>query len=127
MSNAALQWTKFREEVAQHKRVFTFEEGGDWLVFPVNGQGVMPFWSTRSRAERVRKYHPSKFEGFEILEIGLDHFLNKVLTGMDKDGFHVGVNWAGKRMIGYDILPTEVAESLRAMLDLYSKRNSADS
>ncbi|MCB9896188.1 MAG: DUF2750 domain-containing protein [Planctomycetes bacterium] len=126
MSNAGLQWTKFREEVAASKVLYTFADRGDWLVFPVRGQGVMPFWSSRSRAQRIRDYHPDNFKGWEIIEIKLDHFLGKVLPGMKKDGLHVGSNWAGKRMVGYDHPPDEVADALQAMLQLLADKPSKE-
>ena len=73
----------------------------------------MPFWSLRSRAERVAEQVPA-FAGFEVVEIALDAFLDRWLPGLEKDELRIGLNWSGGRATGYDLPATEVAERLAA-------------
>lgn len=80
----------------------------------MNREGVraQPFWSSRSRAEKIVGTVPA-YAGFDIVEIPLDTFLDRWLPGLEDDGFRVGVNWSGPRATGYDIEP----RSLRVALD----------
>jgi hypothetical protein len=73
----------------------------------------MPFWSLRSRAERVVTAAPA-YAGFEPTEIPLDVFRSRWLPGLDRDGLRVGINWAGARATGYVMGAREVQESLAA-------------
>lgn len=59
----------------------------------------MPFWSLKSRAEGTIENVPA-LKGFQAFEIDLDQFLNRWLSGLEKDGLNVGVNWSGKRATG---------------------------
>lgn len=73
----------------------------------------MPFWSLRSRAERIVAAVPA-YAGFEPTEIPLDVFRSRWLPGLERDGLRVGINWAGARATGYDVGAGEVEEGLAA-------------
>ena len=73
----------------------------------------MPFWSLRSRAERVVASVPA-YAGFEIVEIDLTGFVERWLPDLAKNGLHVGLNWSGKRATGYDLPANDVLERLSA-------------
>jgi hypothetical protein len=47
-----------------------------------------------------------------VQELALEDFLKFWLTGMDKVGLIVGLNW-DQNGIGYEGLPTEVLEKLK--------------
>ena len=82
---------------------------------PLNGDGqrAMPFWSLRSRAERVVSAVPA-YADFEVVEVSLDDFRTRWLPGLERDGLRVGLNWSGSRATGYDLEPSDVREALRA-------------
>lgn len=101
--------------MAKEGKVFTFTEQGDYLMFPVGEQEVIPFWSSHSRMEAVQKMHP-KYVQFEISEMSLDEFM-KWLPELEKDGIHIGVNWAGKRLIGYDVAAPQLQAGIEYWLN----------
>jgi hypothetical protein len=111
MSIAAAQASKFYEQVVAEGRVFTFADADSFLVFPVHGVDVVPFWSSRSRLRAVRKSHP-KYRAFTEDEIALERFLSDTLTLLEQENIRVGVNWSGKRLVGYDITPTDLRRNL---------------
>lgn len=68
MSVAAAQYDQFKRQAVQEGRVFTFTEAGEYLVFPVSEHEVIPFWSSRSRIEKIQGEHP-KYAGFAIQQL----------------------------------------------------------
>jgi hypothetical protein len=100
----------------------SLEAGEVWGVqdasgFPapetVDGGRAMPFWSKRSRAERVVATVPA-YAGFEVVSIPLDAFRERWLPGLGRDGLLVGLNWSGDRATGYDVEPASVEASFAA-------------
>ena len=73
----------------------------------------MPFWSSRSRVERIIASVPA-YAGFEVDEIGLPAFLESWLPELERDDLLVGVNWSGPRAVGYDMTPGELRRNLEA-------------
>ena len=111
MSIAAAQASAFYEQAAKHGSVFTFLEDGNFLVFSIRGQDVVPFWSSRSRMAKVQAVHP-KYARYAVEEIPLAQFLGETLGLMEAEGIHIGVNWSGKRLVGYDVPVAEVRRNL---------------
>jgi hypothetical protein len=96
-----------------NKTVWTVkDEQGFPTSTNLNGEISMPFWSLKSRAEKVIASAPT-YSFFQPHEIGLEDFLNSWLTGLEKDGLRVGVNWGGNRATGYDLQPSEIAERIK--------------
>ncbi len=108
MSNAATQYAAFCRDVARHKIVWTLRDKGG---FPApqasSGKRAHPFWSSKSRVQRIIKTVPA-YAGFEPFEIRLDDFVARWLSVLEKDDLLVGVNWSGPRAQGYDVRPDEV-------------------
>ncbi len=71
----------------------------------------MPFWSLRSRAEKVVAT-VSAYEEFGMVEVTLAEFTSRWLPALERDGLRVGLNWSGPRATGYDVHPSEVAAAL---------------
>lgn len=113
MSQSASQASAFYREVAEHGRVWTVRDAKGYPA-PSNGGGqrAQPFWSSRSRAERVIASVPA-YGGFAPEEIELAVFLDRWVPGLRKDGIFVGVNWSGAAATGYDLPPDDVANSIR--------------
>ena len=112
MSMSAAHASAFFEEALRAGSVWTVRDGGGYPA-PLNGTGVrsQPFWSLRSRAERVVSAVPA-YGGFEIDEIDLEAFRSRWLPGLQADGVLVGLNWSGESATGYDISAPEVAARL---------------
>ena len=113
MSVSAAHASAFYAEAAEHQRVWGIRDGGGFPA-PLNGDGerAMPFWSLRSRAERVVSTVPA-YAAFEVVEVPLDAFLTRWLPGLERDGLRVGLNWSGSRATGYDMAPPAVLAQLQ--------------
>jgi hypothetical protein len=111
---SAAQAVAFYTEALAHGQVWGVRDANGFPA-PLNGEGVraMPFWSTKSRAERVVAKVPA-FAGFEPVEVPLDQWRADWLTRLERDGFLVGLNWAGDRAQGYDVAPADVLRNLAA-------------
>jgi hypothetical protein len=92
--------------------VWTVEDD-DGIPAPSNAEGIraMPFWSTRSRVEKVIASVPA-YAGFRSRELPLEEFRTRWLDGLERDGLLVGINWSGGRATGYDVQPRDVREWL---------------
>lgn len=114
---SAANSARFFTEVIRGGALWTVRDAaGIPAPMNVDGERAMPFWSLRSRAERVRDVSP-EYHSFEVVSISLDGFRTNWLPGLSRDGLKVGVNWAGVRAIGYELSPEEVEtrlESVRA-------------
>jgi len=111
MTIAAAQASQFYEQVSREAKVFTFTENQCFLVFVVDEKEVVPFWSSRSRVERIQKEH-LKYRKYAIDEISLTDFLKKTLVQLEEESIHVGVNWSGKRLTGYDVSVEDLRQNL---------------
>lgn len=116
MSQAASQAAAFYSEVARAGRVWTIRDA-DGFPAPVGGSGQrsQPFWSSLARVERIVKRVPA-YLGFQAVELSLQEFMARWLTGLEKDGLRVGLNWTGPRATGYDIEPTTVRRVIEVVL-----------
>lgn len=111
MSVAALQYDRFCGELVETRRAYTFTNDGELLVFPVRGKEVVPFWSSRSRLERIVKAH-AKYEKFQISEYSWEEFLSW-LSQLESEGIAVGANWSGPRLTGYDVSVADLRAALK--------------
>jgi hypothetical protein len=114
VSISAAQADAFYSEAIAQRCVWAIRDA-EGFPAPVNGDGLraMPFWSLRSRAERVVSQVPA-YAAFEPVEINLEQWRTDWLTGLDRDGLLVGLNWSGDRATGYDVTPAEVLSALAA-------------
>ena len=81
-----------------------------------SGERAQPFWSSRSRIERVRELN-SNYADFEPVETSWEDFRDKWLPGLHQDGLLVGVNWSGANVTGYDIDPSQARDAIEALLE----------
>jgi uncharacterized DUF497 family protein len=85
---------------------------------PFNSDKVraQPFWSSRSRVERIIESVPA-YSGFVPHSIPWDEFVARWVPGLTKDGILTGVNWSGSRAVGYDIEPIALQRNVEAQID----------
>jgi hypothetical protein len=114
VSTSAAQAADFYTEAVRDGAIWGVRDAGGFPA-PMNGSGerAMPFWSLRSRAERIVEQVPA-FAEFEVVEIPLDAFLDHWLPDLERDDLRVGLNWSGGRATGYDLPAKDVAERLAA-------------
>jgi hypothetical protein len=120
MSVSAAQSDKFKEQVVTEERAFTVRDDGQLLVYRVGSGEAVPFWSSRSRVETIQKRFP-KYRRWQISELSLADFW-RCLHNLERDGIHVGVNWSGQQLTGFDVSVAELRAGLGYWLDKLDKR-----
>lgn len=112
MTTSAAQAAAFFKEVAESNCVSSVRDEGGFPA-PLTAEGVrsMPFWSKRSRAEKVVA-SVAAYSGMTVVEIPLADFLERWLPGLAEDGQLIGINWSGPHATGYDLTPGEVADRI---------------
>lgn len=117
MSQAASQAWAFYREVARERVLWTLRDEGGFPA-PESSEGIRawPFWSSRSRVERIIKNVPA-YSGFEPVNFSWETFRDEIAPDLERDKLHVGVNWSGKRAVGYDIEPASVVQSVEALIE----------
>jgi len=107
MSLSAAQAAAFVSEAKESGSVWAIRDAGGYPA-PMNAEGsrAMPFWSKRSRVEKIINSVPA-YGGFEPEEIVLGRWL-EWLPGLEKDGLEIGLNWYGKRVTGYHLQVQDV-------------------
>lgn len=86
----------FYAEVLCNEQVWTVRDDDGFPAPEADGVRVMPFWSTRNRAEQVIE-GVDAYYGFELVALSLDEWRTRWLPGLRRDGLLVGVNWSGAR------------------------------
>lgn len=116
MSVAAAHAAAFYAEVAESGLVFTIRDEGGFPA-PMVGSGTrsQPFWSKRSRVERIIK-NVAAYQEMYVVEVAREDWFDKWLPGLESDGMLVGVNWSGKGATGYDLSPSDAARNVRALM-----------
>jgi hypothetical protein len=112
MSQSASQASAFYEQVAKDRSVWTIKDANGFPApATLSGARAMPFWSSRSRVERVIETDPA-YRYFEPVNVSWDEFLAKWIPGLEADGLLVGVNWSGPRATGYDLEPDKLVRAV---------------
>lgn len=114
MTTSAAQAAAFYDEALRTGSVWTVSDD-DGCPAPVTSDGTraQPFWSLRSRAERIVANVPA-YAGLCVDEVPLEEFRARWLPGLQDDGLKVGLNWSGARATGYDASPRDVQQNLAA-------------
>ncbi|AOS95857.1 hypothetical protein AUP74_00386 [Microbulbifer aggregans] len=73
---------------------------------------VMPFWSQREFAER---HVDGEWQGYRVVAIDLEEFMDDWLTGMHDDVLLVGINWNAE-LEGIELEPLDLLEQLEQEL-----------
>jgi uncharacterized protein DUF2750 len=110
VSVAAAQAEAFRREVRRDRIVWTVVEEGSFIApHKPDGSRVMPFWSLRSRAQRVIE-NVAAYQGLGLRKFELSEFLDVWLPWLREEKILVGINWSGELAVGYDVRADVVAE-----------------
>jgi Protein of unknown function (DUF2750) len=114
VSTSAAQAAAFYTEALREGSVWTVRDGSGFPApMTPDGRRAQPFWSLRSRAEKVVGT-VAAYRGMVLVELPLDVFRSRWLQGLERDGLRVGLNWSGPRATGYDLEPSEVEVNLAA-------------
>lgn len=82
-----------------------------------SGARSQPFWSKRSRAERIIK-NVTAYDGMYVVEIERDEWISEWLADLEAAGMLVGINWSGGGATGYDLTPADAARNVRALMSI---------
>ncbi|MEU1748649.1 DUF2750 domain-containing protein [Micromonospora arida] len=109
MTVSAAHSAAFRSEAPAAGRVWTLLEDDGSYIAPhkPDGSRAMPFWSLRSRAQRVVEQVPA-YNGLEIVSMPFDQWLRDFVPWLAEQGVLIGVNWSGERATGYDVSPQDM-------------------
>ena len=113
MSSSAAHADAFYDEVLEHEVVWAVRDGDGFPVPETPGGRAMPFWSLRTRAERVVGA-VAAYAGFEVVPVPLEEWRARWLPGLARDGLLVGLNWSGAGATGFDVAPADVERNLAA-------------
>jgi hypothetical protein len=113
VSQSASHAATFYREVARHGAVWTIRDASGFPA-PIgsNGRRAQPFWSSRTRAERIVATVPD-YSSFSVVEISWNDFRDRWIPGLAREGILIGVNWSGPRATGYEVEPSHVLENVR--------------
>ncbi|GAA5524238.1 hypothetical protein Maes01_00792 [Microbulbifer aestuariivivens] len=73
---------------------------------------VMPFWSQREFAEQQVE---GEWQGYQVVAVDLEEFMDDWLTGMHDDVILVGINWNAE-LEGVEMEPLDLLEQLEREL-----------
>ena len=116
MSQAGSQAWAFYRDVAKQRKVWTIRDDAGFPTSTTrDGKTAMPFWSSLSRVKKIISTVPA-YAGFKPYELSWDDFCKAWVPGLTKDGLLVGVNWSGKKAIGYDMEPKRLQDNVEAVI-----------
>ena len=95
--------------------MWTIRDGRGFPAPMTRDGRAQPFWSSRSRAERVIATVPA-YRGFEPVEVPWAAFSSEWVSDLTRDGIRVGLNWSGPRATGYDLTAQEVQRNVEASI-----------
>jgi hypothetical protein len=118
MSNASAQAHQFYREVAKNREVWTVRKG-DVLAKATLRDGktstpfwpTTPFWSTRTRIERVLQSIPV-YAGSEPVRITFDEFTRDWIPRIRQEQGLLGINWSGPSLRGFNLDPDFVLRAI---------------
>jgi hypothetical protein len=117
MGQSASQAHAFYRDVAKNKKVWTIrDEEGFPQPLTATGERAQPFWSTLSRVQKIIKNAPA-YSSFVPVEISWEEFRDEWLPELEEDGVRVGVNWSGKKAVGYDLDVSWVRNAIEALIE----------
>jgi len=114
MSQSGSQATAFFREVARNQVVwFVRDDEGSPAPITSNGKRAAPYWSTLARAQRAAERWG---HGLRPESMSLEQWQSRELPDLARDGFLVGINWPGARLIGWEFTVGEVRNRLAVAL-----------
>lgn len=111
MTTSAAPADAFYREVLEHGTVWTIRDTDGYAAPETPAGRVTPFWSLRSRAERVIAGVPA-YAGFYVVPIPLDAWRTRWLSGLERNGLRAALNWSGEGTSCLVLDPADVERNL---------------
>jgi hypothetical protein len=100
------QAAAFFREIARHRVVwFVRDDLGSPAPMTDSGQRVFPYWSSQARARRAAAVWGN---GLRAESLPLDAWRTAALPDLAADGYLIGINWTGPRLVGWEFTVAEV-------------------
>jgi uncharacterized protein DUF2750 len=114
MSQSGSQAAAFYREIARHRLVwYVTDDVGRPAPMTSSGKRAAPYWSALARARRAAEIWG---QGLRAESMPLCTWQERELPGLAQDGFLVGINWTGGRLVGWDFTVDEVLSRLAVAL-----------
>ncbi|MFF2217324.1 DUF2750 domain-containing protein [Streptomyces antibioticus] len=112
MSQSGSQAAAFFRDVRGSGVVwFVRDDEGIPASLSADGTRSLPYWSTSARAQRAAKIWG---RGLRVASMPLDTWRDRELPDVAREGYLIGVNWSGPRLVGWSFTPSEVLSRLAA-------------
>jgi hypothetical protein len=114
VSQSGSQAAAFFREVARHRTVwYVRDDQGSPAPKTSSGARAMPYWSSRTRAQRAAEVWGNDLRPGSV---SLETWWNDDLPTLVDEGYRVGINWTGPRLVGWDFAVSEVLNRLARAL-----------
>ncbi|MGW0940629.1 DUF2750 domain-containing protein [Streptomyces sp. NPDC002666] len=112
MSQSGSQAAAFFRETRQSGVVwFVRDDEGSPAPLSEDGTRSLPYWSTTARAQRAADIWG---HGLRVESMPLDAWRDHHLPDAAREGYTIGINWSGPRLVGWSFTPLEVLNRLAA-------------
>jgi hypothetical protein len=96
--------------VARHRLVwYVRDDRGSPAPKTDSGQRVFPYWSSQARAQRAASIWGGDLRA---VSVPLDTWRIRALPELAEDGYLIGINWTGSRLVGWEFTVPEVLNRL---------------
>jgi hypothetical protein len=110
MSQSASQAAAFFREVARHRIVwYVRDDEGSPAPKTSSGERAFPYWSSQARAQRAAEIWGG---GLRAVSLPLEAWRSGELPELSAEGYRIGINWTGPRLVGWDFTVPEVLNRL---------------
>ncbi|MGE0608797.1 MAG: DUF2750 domain-containing protein [Pirellulales bacterium] len=104
---------EFYREVAQTGRLWCCRAAdGTPHCVATRGGRAQPFWSNLPRVNQIIRRVPA-YASCLPQELTWDDFLAQRVPQLMAQGIKVGLNWAGKRAVGFELEPQDLVAQVR--------------
>ncbi|TDO32883.1 DUF2750 domain-containing protein [Paractinoplanes brasiliensis] len=125
MSQSGSQAAAFFREIVSNDVVwFVRDDRGSPTPTTSSGATAMPYWSSRTRAQRAADIWGN---GLYPASISLETWQHADLPELADQGYQVGINWTGPRLVGWDFTVVEVLNRLAHALHESPRSDAAAS
>ncbi len=122
MSQSTPDAAEFYREVAQTRRLWCCRST-DGIPQSVTSRGrrAQPFWSNLPRVKQIIRRVPA-YVHFLPQELTWEDFLSQRVPELMASGTIIGLNWSGKRAVGFELEPQDVvAHVQQCMAEIESR------
>jgi len=125
MSNSGKQAHDFYADVINNNKVWTIKDNnGDVIFVSSRGTKIQPFWSKLTRIQKIIKSIP-QYCNFEPVEVQWNEFEYELAPKLKEKNIHVGVNWSGKNLTGFDMPVFQLIEIVKSNKEAALTRHSS--